>query len=255
MNILIIKPEELAADGVARLKGRRAQYVYEFHGLKEGLDVKAAILNSCAGRARVLFLSLQEVCLQFTRLDQQPQKGFENLEILMAVPRPQILKKVLSVVCELGARRLILVSAERSQKSYLTSKVLEPEDLEYFLIKGLEQSADYFMPEVLVYKNFRDCLAELKASESALNLFAHADQGAYDSASTSAGHASEYEPSPIGQESLVRFAIGPEGGWSADEVTRFKGADWQQILLGRRVLRVDTALAYMAGQLAVWRRG
>ncbi len=51
------------------------------------------------------------------------------------------------------------------------------------------------------------------------------------------------------QQNVVT-AIGPEGGWTNDEVEQARGAGWQIVDLGPRILRVETAaiaLALMAG--------
>jgi 16S rRNA (uracil1498-N3)-methyltransferase len=37
------------------------------------------------------------------------------------------------------------------------------------------------------------------------------------------------------------LAIGPEGGWVADEETMFRSAGWQPVSLGPRILRAETA--------------
>ncbi|WP_419804020.1 RsmE family RNA methyltransferase [Terriglobus sp.] len=39
----------------------------------------------------------------------------------------------------------------------------------------------------------------------------------------------------------VALAIGPEGGWTAEEMQRFSAAQWQHVTLGPRILRAETA--------------
>ena len=39
----------------------------------------------------------------------------------------------------------------------------------------------------------------------------------------------------------IALAIGPEGGWTADEMQRFSTADWKHVTLGPRILRAETA--------------
>lgn len=39
----------------------------------------------------------------------------------------------------------------------------------------------------------------------------------------------------------VALAIGPEGGWTADEMQRFSEAGWRHVTLGPRILRAETA--------------
>lgn len=50
------------------------------------------------------------------------------------------------------------------------------------------------------------------------------------------------------------FAVGPEGGWTAEERTAALDAGWRPVRLGGRVLRAVTApLAALAAAQAVWR--
>ena len=37
------------------------------------------------------------------------------------------------------------------------------------------------------------------------------------------------------------LAIGPEGGWTPEEIEQFEAAQWQVVDLGPRVLRMETA--------------
>ena len=45
----------------------------------------------------------------------------------------------------------------------------------------------------------------------------------------------------LGAARSVVFAVGPEGGFSEEELTRADGAGWTRGLLGPRVLRTETA--------------
>ena len=50
------------------------------------------------------------------------------------------------------------------------------------------------------------------------------------------------------QEPCV-VAIGPEGGWIDAERASFRDAGFREVDLGPRILRVETALAALAGRL------
>jgi 16S rRNA (uracil1498-N3)-methyltransferase len=44
---------------------------------------------------------------------------------------------------------------------------------------------------------------------------------------------------PSAQE--ITLAVGPEGGWTEDELQRFQEAGWISASLGSRILRAETA--------------
>ena len=39
----------------------------------------------------------------------------------------------------------------------------------------------------------------------------------------------------------VSLAVGPEGGWTADEIKQFAGSGWHSASLGPTILRAETA--------------
>jgi 16S rRNA (uracil1498-N3)-methyltransferase len=55
---------------------------------------------------------------------------------------------------------------------------------------------------------------------------------------------------------LVAALIGPEGGFSPEEVVRFKAADFKPLMMGNTVLRVETAALYAAAviRIILWER-
>jgi 16S rRNA (uracil1498-N3)-methyltransferase len=44
-------------------------------------------------------------------------------------------------------------------------------------------------------------------------------------------------------------AIGPEGGFSPDELRAALEAGWQQVVLGTRILRVETAAIFLVASV------
>ena len=39
----------------------------------------------------------------------------------------------------------------------------------------------------------------------------------------------------------VAFAVGPEGGWTDEELAEFDAAGWRSVTLGATILRAETA--------------
>jgi 16S rRNA (uracil1498-N3)-methyltransferase len=46
---------------------------------------------------------------------------------------------------------------------------------------------------------------------------------------------------PTVEKPAVYFAVGPEGGWTAEEEALFAAEHWQPVSLGPRILRAETA--------------
>lgn len=50
----------------------------------------------------------------------------------------------------------------------------------------------------------------------------------------------------------VRIAIGPEGGWTQQEMSWFRQGHWQAVTLGPQILRAETAAIAAASVLSAW---
>lgn len=57
------------------------------------------------------------------------------------------------------------------------------------------------------------------------------------------------ELSPTAMDTLV--AVGPEGGFTDDEIAEATGCDWQAVDLGSRILRVETAALALVAALSL----
>ncbi|HVX64571.1 MAG TPA: 16S rRNA (uracil(1498)-N(3))-methyltransferase [Pirellulales bacterium] len=60
----------------------------------------------------------------------------------------------------------------------------------------------------------------------------------------------------IDSASAVQAAIGPEGGWTAEELTLAEEHGWRRVRLGRRILRIETAALNLAAAVGIlWEGG
>jgi len=156
--------------------------------------------------------------------------------LLLALPRPKVLKRVLQGVTALGIKRVVLLNSYRVEKSYWQSPVLREDVLREQLILGLEQARDTILPEILQRRRFKpfveDEMAEM--AEGTLPLVAHP------------GAADESPPLP---DKPVTLAVGPEGGFIPYEVEKLIECGFRPISLGERILRVETAVPALLGRL------
>ena len=244
MNLILLFPGDLAPDGTARLAGRRARHVHEVHRARVGDELVVGLRNGAVGSGTVLSVAPEEVRLAVV-LDGAPPPSV-GLDLLLAMPRPKVLRRILQAAASLGAKRLVLVNAARVEKSYFDTPFLQPEEIERNLVLGLEQARDTLLPEVLIRPRFRpfaeDELDTLWPRGAFERLLAHpADAPALGA-----------EEAPrVGPCSVV--AIGPEGGWVPFETDLLEERGFARFTLGPRVLRVETAVAFAFGQLLLSR--
>jgi 16S rRNA (uracil1498-N3)-methyltransferase len=242
VNLLLLEPGELRADGTARVGGRRARHVQEVLRLSAGDALQAGVVGGRMGTARVLSVGPDELVLAPV-LDVEPPAP-APVSLLLALPRPKILRKVLAAVASMGVKRLVLVGSFKVEKSYWSTPLLAPDALRAELVAGLEQGRDTVLPDVTARRLFKPFLEdELDALlPEPVRLLAHP---------TEAGPLEAIAPTPGARAAL---AIGPEGGWTEYEAARLREKGFRPFSLGARVLRVDTAVPYAIAQVELWLR-
>ncbi|HSN13522.1 MAG TPA: 16S rRNA (uracil(1498)-N(3))-methyltransferase [Anaeromyxobacteraceae bacterium] len=235
MNLLLLEAEELAPDGTAVLTGRRALHVATVLRAAPGERILVGQVGGLLGEAEVRAVSRDEVQLAVT-LDRPPPPP-SSVSLLLALPRPKILRKVLQATAAMGVKRLALVGSYRVEKSYFASPLLEPDALREQLLLGLEQGRDTLSPLVTLHRHFKPFVEDVldEAFPAEQRLLAHpVDAAPLESLGCRSGSAV--------------IAIGPEGGWTPYEVEALRARGFLPFSLGPRPLRVDQAVPFAVGQ-------
>ena len=79
-----------------------------------------------------------------------------QVSLLLAVPRPLQLARILPMIAQLGVDQLILTNAKKVPKDYFGSHIFrKPEVLRGMLVEGLSLSGDVMLPNVTVTKRLK----------------------------------------------------------------------------------------------------
>ncbi|WP_005034193.1 16S rRNA (uracil(1498)-N(3))-methyltransferase [Holophaga foetida] len=234
MNLLLLFDTDFLSPTRARLSGRRMEHVRNIHRLKTGDDLKVGLLGGQCGSGRIL--QMDEGFLELEVALDTPPPPKLPLTLILALPRPKVLNRVLASATSLGVARIVLVNAWKVEKSYWKSPRMEEENLRHQRILGLEQARDTILPELLTRRLLRPFVEDELPSlaQGTLPLMAHPGSGT---------------PCPRAVEAPVTLAIGPEGGFLPQEVELFGRAGFQAVELGPRILRVETAVAALVSRL------
>jgi RsmE family RNA methyltransferase len=234
MNLILLTPQDCPQTNTATLTGRRLQHVLSIHQAQVGQTLRVGMVNGLMGEAEITRLDERELHLQFNLTQPPPAKL--PLTLLLALPRPKMLKRILQTVATMGVERLVLMNSYRVEKSFWHSPFLQPEAIEHELILGLEQARDTVLPEVVLEKRFKPFVEDRLANLSAdtLRLVAHPI-------------AEQLCPRAVNQP--VTLAIGCEGGFIPYEVDLLVQQGFQAVELGERILRVETAVTALIARL------
>jgi RsmE family RNA methyltransferase len=239
VNLLLLEPSELGPDGVARLEGRRARHVREVLGRQGGETIAVGLVGGLMGTAQLLDAPGPELLVRPT-VDRRPPPP-SPVTLLLALPRPKILRKVLQAVAAMGVKRLLLLGSWKVEKAYWGSPLLSPDGLRAELLLGLEQGRDTVLPEVIQRRFFKPFV------EDELDALLGPSRLLLD---PSAARPMSALPPPAAGG--VTLAIGPEGGWTPYEAAELGRRGFTPASLGPRALRVDQAVPFAVGQAELW---
>jgi RsmE family RNA methyltransferase len=237
VNLILVEPEDFVASDRVRLEGRRLEHVRQVCRAGVGESLRIGELGGKVGSGRILRLDDKALEIE-VRLDRAPPAPLP-VTLVLALPRPPALRRVLQQATAMGVKRLLLLHSRRVEKSYWQSSGLDESAVDAQLRLGLEQARDTILPVVETRRRFRPF------AEDELPLLAHAgpvllaDPGAGpgDLASGEGGH--------------VTLIVGPEGGFIPFELELLTSHGAQLIGLGERVLRVETAVVALLARLAL----
>jgi RsmE family RNA methyltransferase len=242
VNLVLLEPSELRPDGTARLGGRRAAHAREVLGAAAGDRVLAGVVGGRMGEAEVLAIGEAELVLR-PALDRDPPLP-SPVALLLALPRPKVLRRVLQGAAAMGVKRIALVGSWRVEKSYFASPLLAEQAIRGELLLGLEQGRDTIVPEVTVHRFFKPFVEDLLDATFPAPARLLADPAG----------AAPLEAAAAAAGDRATLAVGPEGGWTSYEAGRLRERGFVPFTLGARALRVETAVPYAVGQIELWLR-
>lgn len=240
MNRILFEKREIDGD-VVTFGGVRAEHVVSvLHG-EVGQILKTGEIDGKIGTGEIVGIRHADgadgsplVKVKISHVEEPPAPW---VDLVMAPPRPRVMKRLLPQLASLGAGRIFLVGAKKVEKDFWGATLLNEENYRPLLVDGLMQAGTTAVPKIETRRNFRRFVTdELDAvSTDACRIVAHpyAEEGA---AAPDISHP-------------ILLAIGPEGGWTDDEVSLLESHGFVRYSLGPRILRTDTAVVAILGRL------
>ena len=154
------------------------------------------------------------------------------VDLLLALPRPKVMKRLWAQLAALGVGRVWLTNAERVERNYFDSHVLEEAGYAPLLREGLQQARATHLPEVAVHRRLKPLVEDE---------WSVAEPGRVRLLADPAARTRLHEACARSNARRVLLAVGPEGGWTPYERRLFARAGFVPVGLGPRRLRTDTA--------------
>nr|WP_194718584.1 16S rRNA (uracil(1498)-N(3))-methyltransferase [Pseudomonas typographi] len=232
--MLLLEEADFISAGRVVLHDRRLAHLHEVHRAAVGDRLRVGRLGGLLGEGVIERLSAEQAELSVS-FDQPPPAKLP-LTLVLALPRPKMLRRVFQTVATLGVPKLILVNSYRVEKSFWQTPFLQPEAIHAQLVLGLEQARDSVLPQVVIEKRLKPF------AEDRLPALASGTLGLV-------GHPGPYPACPRAVDTPVTLAIGPEGGWIPYEIDLLGKAGLNPVQMGERILRVETAVTALLARL------
>ena len=234
MNLILLFNDDFIDENRVRLDGRRLRHVLEVHRPVKGDKLRVGLAGGLVGSGCIT--SLNDISLEMDVSLVHPPPSTLPLTLILALPRPKVLRRILLSVTAMGVKRIVLLNSFRVEKSFWQSPVLKLENIQRQLVLGLEQARDTIMPEVWLKPYFKPFAEdELPALiKDTLSLIAHPTSQA---------------PCPRDVRQAVTLAIGPEGGFIPYEVEKLISCGFHAVHLGERILNIEAVVPSLISRL------
>jgi 16S rRNA (uracil1498-N3)-methyltransferase len=211
------------SDQRAWLLGQNAAHLARVLRARVGQEFDIA----CGGLVRLgTIVSVSGERVEFALGDALGGGWERELVLVAAIYKFDRLEWAIEKCTELGVTRIIPVIARRTEAHLAEAAVKRMERWRRIAHEASQQSRRERPPQIDEVVKLKSALRLEAPTRLLLN---------------------ENEQSENLREALtaaalpIAFAVGPEGGWSPEEVTEFRDAGWRSVTLGRTILRAETA--------------
>jgi 16S rRNA (uracil1498-N3)-methyltransferase len=205
------------AHHLGRVLRAQAGQLYE---LSDGIAVWLGRIESVA-RDRIQFVLLEEIPAHAPAVD---------LILLLSIVKFDAFEWAIEKATELGVGMIVPVAASRSEKALLVAAGKRLERWEKIVVEASQQSRRVRVPAISSPLRLREAFNEAYPLGAKVILSERSNAPALRDVLSAA---------TVSQATL---AIGPEGGWTDEELTSAGAAGFRETSLGKLILRTETAV-------------
>ena len=196
--------------------------------------------------AEIIKLGRSDVLLSCEEVRQVSRELPFRLTLAVAIPKGDRQTWLVEKLTELGVTTLIPLIAERAV-AQPNAKTIDR--LRRVIIAGSKQSGRNRLMEITLPMTL-ESVREVAADAAQENWIAHPPSAlAIEFSEFALANRFPAEHPSQAKDQLV--AIGPEGGFTDDEVAACKCSGWNLLSLGDRILRIETAAVAIAARISL----
>ena len=211
--------------GEARLRGTQAQHLARVLRAQAGQRYEV-VADGRVWLAAITSAGFDEVVFQLE--EEVAADAALPVSVLLAVWKFDRMEWAIEKLTELGVATMAPVIARRTEKHLAQAAATRVERWRRIAREAAQQSRRVDTPEISDPVTLK---AALEPGLSGVRLLLAEEERI----------VMLRDALPAEEDAPVSLAVGPEGGWTPDEVASFITAGWQPVSLGPRILRAETA--------------
>jgi 16S rRNA (uracil1498-N3)-methyltransferase len=216
--------DEVSANRAA-LIGEHAEHLVRVLRAQVGQDFDIAT-GEAVRRGRIVSVNPRRV--EFDLAEELPVTDAVQVTLLLGIFKFDRMEWAIEKCTELGVAQIIPMIARRTDAHLAAASKKRVERWQRIALQATEQSRRTAPPEISTPLKFADALSLPAAVKIVL------------SESENQTHLCDTVGPDAGNGKII-LAVGPEGGWSDDELQSFHQAGWISASLGNTILRAETA--------------
>ena len=245
MNCILLPAANFQHDTAHIYDLAQIAHVNKVLNAKVGDTLKIGQLGGKLGSSIIKDIAPDSIELGEIKLTINPPPKL-NLTVVLALPRPKVLRRLIMDMTALGVNDIILINSYRTQKSYWQSPMLAR--LDEFVLEGLQQGVDTVAPRISLQKRFKPFVEDKLASLMANRAIVAHPYSALSFAQYVQQQQLENLESPHNSALPSMVFIGAEGGWIDYEIDLLAEQGCTAVNIGARILRTEAAVNVILGQ-------
>jgi 16S rRNA (uracil1498-N3)-methyltransferase len=171
-------------------------------------------------------VSLADGRVDFELGEELPVSSASNITLLLSIFKFDRMEWAIEKCTELGVSRIVPVIARRTDAHLVSASAKRVERWRRIALQAAEQSRRTALPEIASPLKIEEAA---KLPSQLKIVLAESERRI---------HLRDFDMPPGGEALL---AVGPEGGWTEDELQLFNNSGWRSASLGTTILRAETA--------------
>jgi len=222
------------ADDRAWLLGQNAAHLARVLRARAGQEYDI-VCGERLRRGTIVSVSAERV--EFSLGDELAGEAMREIVLVAAIYKFDRMEWAIEKCTELGVTRIVPVIARRTDAHLAAGAGKRVERWRRIAHEAAQQSRRLAAPQIDEPVKLKEALTVQASTRLLLN---------ENEKSEKIGEALKKSAG------AVAFAVGPEGGWTAEEISEFDAAGWRSVTMGTTILRAETAaIAALAAASAI----